>query len=606
MIQKNNKLQEGLDSVNRMKLLMGYDMSKTLNENLNEQSVIGAPNYGSPSKYKPTYPKNTRWTKESKLKYQKEHPEMVWDPEAFDEKQPGLNQFGKTVYPKGAFVPLTPQNVGLRGVPFGFSPTEYPEYLKKVKEINKKYPKEETKIYDPRTWFDSDIDDKREKLLADLKKEYYHPEFWKGITKQDYLNWKKSKTNLSNEKKKELDKIGKEGQKIKDEMRSQYKTSETMPRSDRMIDVHNKLLKNIENQRATAGVTDVKTKYDTMNQYIDTLFEYEPHVFKEMDKNMLEKLWDKYGLVGELVFWVAVDWFSASMATWVTGPRQAYIFGKLIAKMGGSEKVAAIIRFMGTSGLPIALGVDDIIKNNTVTEDSILYFMFATLPYAHKFYNISKPTKEVCSSIIKKMSQHNLKTTDGLSIFIKGLTEEEKSLVRKVLTMDKKTIETGIKETLEGVSKSASKKIVNVGKSASKLLGKGYSSIISKFAKTILIDITAIELVQKIVLSLGITLNDVKQKELSELFDTFKDNPEYRARLFANAYLLMLENPTWEISKIIRQTKEKTKSDSLNTNKDEVKSNDIKTLKVFKKLGFRVDESFEDPETGEIINLEKL
>ena len=172
--------------------------------------------------------------------------------------------------------------------------------------------------------------------------------------------------------------------------------------------------------------------------------------------------------------------------------------------------------------------------------------------------------------------------------------------------MDKKTIETGIKKTLEGVSKSASKKIVNVGKSASKLLGKGYSSIISKFAKTILIDITAIELVQKIVLSLGITLNDVKQKELSELFDTFKDNPEYRARLFANAYLLMLENPTWEISKIIRQTKEKTKSDSLNTNKDEVKSNDIKTLKVFKKLGFRVDESFEDPETGEIINLEKL
>ena len=96
-------------------------------------------------------------------------------------------------------------------------------------------------------------------------------------------------------------------------MRSQYKTSETMPRSDRMIDVHNKLLKNIENHRATAGVTDVKTKYDTMNQYIDTLFEYEPHVFKEMDKNMLEKLWDKYGLVGELVFCVAVDWFQLGL-----------------------------------------------------------------------------------------------------------------------------------------------------------------------------------------------------------------------------------------------------------------------------------------------------
>jgi hypothetical protein len=74
-----------------------------------------------------------------------------------------------------------------------------------LEEINKKYKEEETKIYDPRTWFDSDVDDKREKLLSDLKKEYYHPEFWKGIVKQYYLNWKKSKTNLSNEKKKELD-----------------------------------------------------------------------------------------------------------------------------------------------------------------------------------------------------------------------------------------------------------------------------------------------------------------------------------------------------------------------------------------------------------------
>ena len=137
MIQKNNKLQEGLDSVNRIKLLMGYDMSKTLNENLNEQSVIGAPNYGVTTTPKP--PKLNKFTPEQ-LKYQKENPHMVWDPNAYDETKPFWNQQGKINYPKGAFVPLTPQNVGLRGVPFGFSPAEYPEYLKKVKEINKKYP----------------------------------------------------------------------------------------------------------------------------------------------------------------------------------------------------------------------------------------------------------------------------------------------------------------------------------------------------------------------------------------------------------------------------------------------------------------------------------
>ena len=578
---------------------MSYDASKTLNENLNEQSVIGAPNYGVTSTPKSLQSPKLNKLTPSQLKYQKEHPDMVWDPNAFDDTKPSLNQQGKTVYPKGKFVPLTPENVGLRGVPFGFSPADYPEYLKKVKEINKKYKEEETKIYDPRTWFDSDVDDKREKLLSDLKKQYYHPEFWKGIVKQDYLDWKKSKTNLSNEKKKELDKIAKQGEKIKDEMRSQYKTSETMPRSDRMIDIHNQLLKNIENQRATAGVTNVMDKYETMNQYIDTLFEYDPSVFKEMNKSALQKLWDKYGLVSELVFWLAVDWFSASMATWVTGSRQAYIFGKLISKMGGSEKVAAIIRFMGTSGIPVAIGVDDIIRNNTVTENSILYFMFATLPYAHKFYGISKPTEEVCASIIKQMSKNNLKTTEGLSIFIKGLNETEKSLIRKVLTMDKKTIETGIKQTLEGVSKSANKKIVSVGKSAGKTLGK--NKVVTKFLKTLLIDVTAIQIVQKITLSLGITLDDVKEKELIKLLDTYKDNPEYRSYLMKNAYFLMKENPTWEISKIINKTKEKSDLEFYNKNQDERRKTDLEVIDTAKKIGFSVVGRMVDPDTGELI-----
>ena len=71
MIQNNNKLQEGLDSVNRMKLLMGYDMSKTLNENLNEQSVIGAPNYGVTTTPKPPQPPKLNKFTPEQLKYQK-------------------------------------------------------------------------------------------------------------------------------------------------------------------------------------------------------------------------------------------------------------------------------------------------------------------------------------------------------------------------------------------------------------------------------------------------------------------------------------------------------------------------------------------------------
>ena len=590
MIQENNKLQEGLESINRIKLLMGYDMSKTLNENLKEQSVIGAPNYGSPSSYKPTYPENIFWTKERKLKYQKEHPEMVWDPEAFDEKQPNLNQFGKTEYPKGKFVPLTPEIMGLRGVPFGFSPLEYSEYLRKVREINKKYPKSETKFYDPRTWVDSDIDDKREKLLSDLKKQYYRPEFWKGISKQDYQLWKKSKTTFSKEKEKELQKL--RYIKTRENDITMYPEKEVLKKYYSPSSMESRRVANKNYQEAV-------DKYTTLEQFIDVLFEYDPSVFEEMNKTVLEKFWDKYGLIGELVFWVAVDYLTASFATWITGARQAYIFGKVISKMGGAEKVAAIIRFMGVSGLPVAIGVEDIIRNEKVTERAVLYFIFATLPYAHKYYNISKPTKEVCESTIRKMYGYNINTPKGLSDLLKVLTEEEKSLVRKILTMDKKSIESGIKQTFEGINRAAQKDLLKLGQKAGTLLGK--DKTILKILKTLLIDVTGIEIIKKITLDLGITLEDVKEKELISMLDSYKDNPEYSSLLMKNAYFLLKNNPKLSTSELINKIKQN--SDTIYKSNDEnIKYKEYKEcLDVAKELGFNPVESMVDPDTGEFI-----
>ena len=431
MKKEDNKLQEGINSVNRIKLLIGYDMGKTLNENLMEQSVIGTPNYSVTSSPKPAQTPKLNKLTPAQLKYQKEHPEMVWNPNALDDERPGWNQQGEIVYPKGKFEPLTPENVGLRGVPFGFSPTDYPEYLKKVKEINKKYPKEESKVYDPRTWLASESDEKREKLLSDLKKQYYHPEFWKGISKQDYTNWKKTKSVLSTEKEKELERLSRIKRKENDI--TMYPEKDVLQKYYSPKSINSRKVANKNYNEAVA-------KYDTLEQYMDVLFEYDPSVFEEMNKTVLEKFWDKYGLIGELVFWLAVDYLTASFATWITGARQVYIFGKLISKMGGPEKVAAIIRFMGVSGLQVAIAVEDIIRNEKVTERAVLYFIFATLPYAHKYYNISKPTKEVCESTIRKMYGYNINTPKGLSDLLKVLTEEEKSLVRKVLTMDKKSI----------------------------------------------------------------------------------------------------------------------------------------------------------------------
>jgi hypothetical protein len=44
---EHNKIIEGSELINRVKLLMNYDMSKTLHENIIEQSVMGAPIQGS-------------------------------------------------------------------------------------------------------------------------------------------------------------------------------------------------------------------------------------------------------------------------------------------------------------------------------------------------------------------------------------------------------------------------------------------------------------------------------------------------------------------------------------------------------------------------------
>jgi len=582
MIRKNNKLQEGINSVNRIKLLMGYDMGKTLNENLNEQSMFAGGQGGYVAQDSSKKPKKVKLTPEQ-LKYQKEHPEMVWDPEAFDDTKPSLNQQGKTVYPKGKFVPITPENVGLRGVPFGFSPVDYPEYLKKVKEINKKYPKSDTSILNPTTWFNSDVDDNREKLLSNLKKEYYHPEFWKGISKEDYKIFQTSKQNAVKEKNRQLDKLNAELRKNKKDIYKDLKTSKDMPGSDRMLDFHNNILKNIA--KSTVGretsANEILTNFEMVDNYINILFDYDPAVFKEMNKTALEKLWEKYEIVGEAVFWLAIDAFTESMAGWVTSARQATVFGKLISAMGGAEKVAAVVRFAGLSGVPIGLGVYDIIRSKKITEESIVYFIFAVLPYAHKFFSVAKPTKEVCESIIRKMSQFNIKTAEGLSGFVKLLTEEEKGLVRKILTMDKSRLESGVKQTIEGISRMSNKEIVNVGKAAGKSISKNYTKSFAKFVGRILIDVSAIEIVKKITLSLGITLDDVKEKELISLLDKFKGNPEYLSILMMNAYFIIQANPNWVISDIVKQSNKDMNTTDVKQ-KEEIHKNVKKVLKTLK------------------------
>jgi len=561
MTPKKNNLQEGLESVNRIKLLMGYDMSKTLNENLNEQSsVIGAPVYVSPSGYKPSYPENTKWTKESKLKYQKEHPEMVWDPEAFDETQPSLNQYGKTTYPKGKFVPITSENVGLRGTPFGFHPTEYPEYLKKVKEVYKKYPKSETSILNPTTWFDSDKDEKREKLLQQLKNQYYHKDFPQGITQDQFVKVMSTKKDITKQMKKELDSIEKS-----------YKNripSIGMYPDKKTLDLYNKL-----NTEKGKSKMEVAKKYGTMQTYLDAITGYDPVSIIEISKSGLEKWWDKYGWAAELVGWVIADYFTAGFAAEVAAGRQVYLLSKVFSKLGGAKQLAKIIRFSGSIGLNVAIGSYITIKNQKLTEDAVLYFVFAFLPEVHNLFKIKgAPSVATCENIISKMSKYNLHDPSQLRLFMNILTTEEKQLFREVALIDKTTLKNGLEGTMKLVANKGEKKLINaISNVKDRKVNVGLNKLLKlgKFVGTLAVDLSLIEIVTEITRKTGLLDKYDKEKEFIKRFHeelSKRQDPKYQMILMVNTFDTLKEHPDWNPDLIMSSSVKETNSDILQNN----------------------------------------
>jgi hypothetical protein len=216
----NYSQNEGREALNRVKLLMNYSLDKTLNENISDLKILTEQSNADVPPTPQTSKKN--WEKD-KRDFMSKNPDMVWDPNAVNtsstfQYQPPQNNQSSDYFSelrknqirqaniqqsasksKGKWVKINPKNVELRGVPFGFHPLEYPEYLRKVDEINKKYPDEKFSLLNPTTWVDNSIDDKRKRELENLKKEYFHEEFPFGITKEDYQDWLKAKKTISDE-----------------------------------------------------------------------------------------------------------------------------------------------------------------------------------------------------------------------------------------------------------------------------------------------------------------------------------------------------------------------------------------------------------------------
>jgi hypothetical protein len=648
MIQNNNKLQEGLDSVNRIKLLMGYDMSKTLTENkenvLIEQSVtqlsqditkklinslsqtnddeekafnqikrintleilknVGNlvkkrtgmslknyiddemsntfdPEYRKIMDHidtlddKPSYrrqgfdqPKvpiplgigadmikdetgtipysqmRTRLTPEYKKSFQAANPQYVWDPN-YESTRTWISDSGQQHEEKiktGGFVLLTPENMGLRGTPFGFDPTEYPEYLKKVKEINKKYPKSETSILNPTTWVDSDVDDTRKKLLTDLKNQYYHEDFPGGIPQKDFLDRMKAKKVLTQQQKKELDSIRNSNNEFNsgkykyDPIKVTYRTGKN-GRQEFELDPKTK--------QYIGALNSTEEKYKNLEDYLDAIYEYDPYSIKEISKSALEKWWEKWGTYAELAGWVIADILTDGAVAYLTETRQLYLLAK-------------IIKFAGRVGLPVGLGIYDTVKNEGLTEDGIFYFMFAILPWAHSYFKIpGKPSVELVESIVKKQKGLNLRNPDDVKKFMKLLTQEEKGVFRAVAKLTKDEMGAGLKAAIKDLKSKGLGKIYNTGKTVKKTIGKeikpSLAGKIAKFGITISKDLTAIEVVKKIFNHFGVLdVKKEKEKALEEEFNKRKGTP--LIIFMANAIEAIRQDPKLDINEIISKS----------------------------------------------------
>ena len=524
------KYNVGLDSVTRVKLLMGYSLSKTLTEN--EESVLTEQ---SKNENIPKYINDLQ-----KKIYQSEHPDEVWDPNVTTKDQ-YFDRQGNIITKKikiGGFVPLTPENMGLRGVPFGFHPEEYPEYLKKVAEIKKK-------VYNSTNWFEDNTDNRRNQELAKLKSQYYHPDFPSGIKRQDYLDWVNGKKQLSAQQRIEFD----NSRKL---FSGSYKSPKDMPNSDYFLNVQNQNIKRAELSRNS----QIHTDYKLMGDYMDAIYEYDPYSIKEINKSALDKWWDEYGPIAEFALWVLADLATDGAVAYLTGPRQALVLAK-------------VVKFAGKIGLPIAVGTYDTIKNGHLTENGIVDFMFAFLPWAHSKFGIkSIPSVQLVESIVSKQAGLNLRLPQDVRKYMKLLTQEEKSLFREVSKLTQSQKKNGIRWVIDELNKKGLKDVLSVANKVKRktkdfiLRPKGElikPSILSKvgpiLGRMAYIDLPAIGIANVLARKFGFLDDADKIKRLEEEFKN-KQGSDLLI-LIANAVEITKRYPNLSSDKTIEKINQK-------------------------------------------------
>jgi len=264
---------------------------------------------------------------------------------------------------------------------------------------------------------------------------------------------------------------------------------------------HNELVKSSENQMVSSKIS----QYNELSDILDAVYERNPKAIERLTQSDLDKFWEKWGDVIEIIIYVvgpAILTWGASLAVSAAG----------LAITEGAQLVR-IVTALGEYGIPVAMGTTKWIKNGKLTGDAVMDFVFALLPIIHKGIGIVKqPSAAVCESLASKFAQYNTKTVSGMKKFISNLTQEEKYIFRQVVK-NKQNLGKGIKYTLVP-------------------------------------DITVIEIAKHMAEKYGLT-ND-KETQLAKDLEEFRsNNPDWFIPLLANISDVLEKNKDADWSKII-------------------------------------------------------
>jgi hypothetical protein len=322
-------------------------------------------------------------------------------------------------------------------VPKGMDPNKYDEYVWR-----------RNKITDNVSGFDSDgnkyfgsITPEQERMLADLDKEYMSPEGEGGVpefsygtddkTREKYFELKKKYEDFYNPKIAELEKIvaftpseigGSKGSFGGD---GYVEDAESNPTYYTALGQLNKLKKEKDEK-----LTKLKSIFGYDYQH--------PSIFGKG----FDEFWDTWGTPIQILGNIAIIVGSGGLASIFTG--SAAITARLLA---------VPVADAAFNGLVAAYQ-----KNRGQDTEALISLVCALVPIGKYGFGIAKVNKEVCLELAAKIRNEGaglFKDMNRLGDFVALLSDEERYILRNVVSLDKEVIKSGTDEFLKDFRKYA-------------------------------------------------------------------------------------------------------------------------------------------------------